>query len=180
MIETKNRLCPQCKSELTDEEMAINAKTCWFCLAGYLKKLGEEASIPPPDKLGHPDGFTELEKLEKVASLERLKVTQAVEQDIVPSVPISEEERKKMIVTFGFDPNAAIPVTLITVKGKNDDTYLQLSVRGNISPEIKKEIERWLRSMLDLVGTVLTFGTSFAGTILQMKMFPGAEMFLKP
>ena len=180
MIETKNRLCPQCKRELTDEEMALNAKTCWFCLAGFLKKMGEDTRIPAPKEFGHPDGFTELEQLEKIASLEKLKASQAVDQATVQAAPLSEEDRQKMLITFGFDPNATLPVTLITVKGKNDDTYLQLSVRGNISPEVKKEIERWLRSMLELVGTVLTFGPSFAGTILQMKMMPGAEMFLKP
>jgi hypothetical protein len=182
MVEAKNKLCPKCKREFTDEESASTAGSCWFCLAKFLKKIDEADKIPNPVDWGRPDGFTELERQEQIDKLKTLAPSGGTSEDFNAddlSLQLSPEERRRFMLEYGVDPYSPTPITVITVKGKNDDTYLQLSVRGKVPDDVRREIERWMKSMLELVGTVLTFGPNFAGTIIQMKMMPGAELFLK-
>jgi hypothetical protein len=176
-VQSKNRLCPRCKREFTDEEEAIKTQSCWFCLATYLKQIEEEDKIPNPVAYGHPNGYQELQSIESTEALRKLKPL-SVEQPEKPALNLTDEERKQMLLKFGVDPLASQPITVITVKGKNDDTYLQFSTRGVISPEMKKQFEKWLKTQLDVLGTVVTFGPSYASTVLQMKMMTGME-FLK-
>ncbi len=176
-VQSKNRLCSRCHRELTDKEMASNQQVCWFCLAAFLKQVGESDKIPDPASFGHPNGKIELETIEKTEQLKKLSMT-SPEQPEKESVVISEEDRKHMMTQFGIDPLAPQPVTIITVKGKNDDTYLQFSTRGTISADMKKQIERWLKTQFDVIGTVISFGPNYGATLLQMKMLTGME-FLK-
>jgi hypothetical protein len=176
-VTAKNRLCPQCHRELTDEEMANKAQVCWFCLATYLKSIEEAANTPDPVTYGRPNGMAELDAVEKTQSIKKLSM-EGGEASVEKNIIMSEEDRKQMMLNFGIDPTSPVPVTSITVKGKNDDTYLQFSVRGSIPPDIKKEFERWMKVQLDVMGTILTFGPNYASTLLSMKMMSGME-FLK-
>ena len=177
MTSTKNQLCPECKQELTDEEVRQKTITCWFCIAAKLKIVGEEGLIPDSKQFGHPNGELELGQRMQVAALRKVKPVQNNTSE-PSSDPLSFEERTKIAEALGVDPSATYPTTVITVKGKNDDTYLQLSIRGAVSNDVQKELERWLKNVLELVGTVTTFGPNYAGTLIQMKMVSG-EMFLK-
>jgi hypothetical protein len=177
-VQARNRLCPKCKRELTDEEEAKKVQMCWICLAVYLKEIGEEATTPDPGTYGRVAGYKELETQLKTQSLQTMTNSSAPTQPQIDTPPISTEERTEIIRQFGVDPLAAAPVTTIVVKGRNDDTFLQFSTRGLISPEMRKEFERWMKVQLEVMGTVMTFGPNYASTILQMKMMSGME-FLK-
>jgi hypothetical protein len=177
-VQAKNRLCPRCKRELTDEEMANKAQACWLCLAAYLKSIDETPNIPDPATYGRPNGWEELKAIEDTSAIKKLSAATADAPATKESVILTEDERKQMMINFGIDPESPEPVTVITVKGKNDDTYLQFSVRGNVAPDVRKEFERWMKVQLDVMGTILTFGPNYASTLLQMKMMSGME-FLK-
>jgi hypothetical protein len=177
-VDTKNKLCPNCKREFTDEEVMQKHVTCWFCLAEVLYKLGENSSIPDPKDYGRPNAQQELETQMRISAVRKLSNPMPTESAVTEStIVLTEDERKEFFKKFGVDPGAPAPVTIITVKGKNDDTYLQFSLRGEISPKLKVEIETWLKGMLDLVGTIITFGPNFGSTIIKMKMI-SPEMFL--
>jgi hypothetical protein len=179
MVEEKNKVCPHCKTEYTDEEMAIKTKTCWFCLAAELKKLDEIDSIPNPADYGRPNGYDELAKRENLAAMKKIAAGQAGTADQRVSADIPESERQELKVEYGVDPGIRIPNTLVTVKGKNDETYIQFSVRGQIPPDLKKEFERILKNMLELFGTLLAFGPSFGGVVAGAKLLTMDNFFQK-
>lgn len=181
MVESKNILCIKCKTEYTDEEMALHSKTCWFCLAAELKKLDEIDAIPDPTEYGRPNGYAELAKRENVKALQAIAAAQSKRAQEVPeeqaNTPVPADVAENIKITYGVDVTAKIPTTVITVKGKNDETYMQFSVRGQVSPALKKEFERIMKNMLELFGTLLSFGENFGGTVAGLRLLTMDQFF---
>ena len=177
MIETNNPKCLRCKTELTDEEVAIKSATCWLCLAAELKKVGESDSIPDPAKFGRPDGYNDLTKKENLKAMQAIvKAGQAAPDDLEVEDTVSDNEKQSFKSEYGVD-FVKIPTTVITVKGKNDETYMQFSVRGQVPPKLKKEFERIMANMLELFGTLLSFGSNFGGTVAGLRLMTMDQFF---
>ena len=177
MVDSKNKVCPKCKTELTDEETALKARTCWFCVTGNLKMLGETDHIPAPETFGRPAGWDELAKRENLKALAAISQTSAPASADQQASDIPPHEQNELRVEYGINAGVKIPTTVITVKGKNDETYMQFSVRGQVPNETKKQFEAWMTKWLEMFGTMLAFGPSFGGIAAGAKLLSMDQFF---
>jgi len=151
-------LCSQCGRPLTKKEDEGGGQVCYVCNILALKEIAIRTNIPY--KLPTPEqyGRTQIE-VDAALKERRNKVQMPKTKDgvvIKKSIPWTVEERKKMIMDFGFDPGHDHETT-ITVR-TDANTSLTFEITEKIEDPYKGFIQDVLQKTLDGILKILIFG----------------------
>jgi hypothetical protein len=159
--EVKPPVCIFCGTELTKLEIdPIATNSCWFCIADIMENAGTAEQIPDPAMYGRPNGFEEwnLRKIDANVVKQEVGKDQDEKDQHQETLVFTPEERKEFFIKNGFDLDQRTPVTVLTQRGANDDTYLTFSVRGYIPKPYQAEFLRLMKDVLERFTDIITFG----------------------
>ena len=153
----KPPLCISCGEPLTPEESA-QGDTCYICVALTIKeaaiKTKRKIKLPPPENFGRTKEEVEKKFKEKRQKIKIPKLNEATVE--VNGISWTPEDRKEMIMNFGFDPGAK-PLTRI-ISSNDPYTCIIFEIPEKIEKPYEIFIQDMLDKTLDAIIKILTFG----------------------